>query len=149
MRALQRVAIESVQFHWMLFGKKWFCYGNKIRDNKWIFCCSTKNFSAATKRVADRTKYFFVVTKYFWYPYFNKWLCRYNKTFFPCIRPPCHRKVGENSAKTTCLAYCTVQWIPHGENLLRKFLFKKCTFYSQDMWVSACATVVGKRTAST
>ena len=22
-----------------IHGKKWFCYGNKIRDNKWIFYC--------------------------------------------------------------------------------------------------------------
>jgi len=38
-------------------GKKWFCYGNKIRDNKYskFFVAATKNFSAATKRFVDRT----------------------------------------------------------------------------------------------
>jgi len=46
-------------------GKKWFCYGNKIRDNNGIFFASTKNFAAATKRFVDRTKHFVVVTKYF------------------------------------------------------------------------------------
>ena len=66
-----------------LNGKKWFCYGNKIRDNKnEFFVASTKNFAAATKRFVYRTKHFVVVTKYFCYPYFNKWLCWYNKTLF-------------------------------------------------------------------
>jgi len=51
-------------------GKKWFCYGNKIRDI--FFVAATKNFAAATNRFVDRTKHFFVVTKYFCYPYFNK-----------------------------------------------------------------------------
>jgi len=56
-----------------LNGKKWFCYGNKIRDNKnEFFVASTKNFAAATKRFVYRTKHFVVVTKYFCYPYFNK-----------------------------------------------------------------------------
>ena len=63
--------------------KKWFCY-NKIRDKKRIFCCFNQKFAAATKRFVDRTKHF-VVTNYFWYPYFNKWLCWYNKTFFPWV----------------------------------------------------------------
>ena len=53
-------------------GKKWFCYGNKIRDNKYFFfVAATKNFVVATKRFVDRTKDF-VVAKYFCYPYFNK-----------------------------------------------------------------------------
>jgi len=44
--------------------KKWFCYGNKIKDNNFFFA-ATKNFAAATKLFVDRTKHFFVVTKYF------------------------------------------------------------------------------------
>jgi len=52
--------------------KKWFCYGNKIRDNKEIFGAATKNFAAATKRFVDRNKHFVVVTNIFCYPYFNK-----------------------------------------------------------------------------
>ena len=47
-----------------LHGKKWFCYGNKIRDNK-VFVAAIKNFAAATKHFVDRTKHFVVVTKYF------------------------------------------------------------------------------------
>ena len=66
--------------------KKWFCYGNKIRDNKWIFCCCNQSFAAATKRVVDRTKHVVVVTKYFCSPYFNKWFCWYNKTFYTVHR---------------------------------------------------------------
>jgi len=39
--------ISSLEFHatdfglfWVnVHGKKWFCYGNKIRDNKKTFCC--------------------------------------------------------------------------------------------------------------
>jgi len=61
--------------------KKWFCYGNKIRDDKGIFVAATKNFAAATKRFVDRTKHF-VVTKYICYPYFNNGFCWYNKTFY-------------------------------------------------------------------
>jgi len=40
--------------------KKWFCYGNKFRDNKYFFfaAAATKNFAAATKRFVDRTKHF-------------------------------------------------------------------------------------------
>jgi len=53
-------------------GKKWFYYGNKIRDNKKCFVASTKNFAAAIKRSVGRNKHFVVVTKYFCYPYFNK-----------------------------------------------------------------------------
>ena len=63
------------------YGKKWFCYGNRIRDNKIFFLAATKNFAAATKRFVDRTKHFVVVTKYFCYPYFNKLFCWHNKTF--------------------------------------------------------------------
>jgi len=33
--------------------KKWFCYGNKIADNKFFFVAATKNFATATKRFAD------------------------------------------------------------------------------------------------
>jgi len=46
--------------------KKWFCHGNKIKDN-FFFVAATKNFAAATKRFVDRTKHF-VVTKYFAIP---------------------------------------------------------------------------------
>ena len=62
--------------------KKWLRYGNKIRDNKRILCCFNQNFAAATKRFVDRTNHFVVVTKYFFYPYFNKWFCWCNKTFY-------------------------------------------------------------------
>jgi len=62
---------------------KWFCYSNKVRDNKYFFfVAATKNFAVATKRFVDRTKHFVVVTKYFCYPYFNKWFCWYNETFY-------------------------------------------------------------------
>jgi len=46
-----------------------------------FYVVSTKNFAAATKRFVDRTKHFVVVTKHFCYPYFNKLLCWYYKTF--------------------------------------------------------------------
>ena len=59
---------KNTQYH----GKKWFCYGNKIRDKHKIFVTATKNFAAATKRFVDRTKHFAAVTKFFCYPYFNK-----------------------------------------------------------------------------
>jgi len=53
--------------------EKWFCYGNKIRDDKYFFfVAATKNFAAATKRFVDGTKNSVVVTKCFCYPYFNK-----------------------------------------------------------------------------
>jgi len=56
-----------------MHGKKWFCYGIKVRDNKYFFLLlQPKNFAAVTKRSVDRTKYFVVFTKYFCYPYFNK-----------------------------------------------------------------------------
>jgi len=47
-----------------------------------FFVASTKNLAAATKRLVDRTKRFVVVTKYVCYPYFNKLLCWFKKTFF-------------------------------------------------------------------
>jgi len=54
-------------------GKKWFCYGNKIRNNKcFFFIAATRNLAAATKRLVDRTKHLVVVTKYLCCPYFNK-----------------------------------------------------------------------------
>jgi len=65
--------------------EKWFCYGNKIRDNKKIFVAATKHFAVGTKRFVDRTKHFVVVTKYFCYPYFNKRFCWYNKTFYTVL----------------------------------------------------------------
>jgi len=46
-----------------LHGKTWFCYGNKIRDNKYFFVAAAKNFAAATKRFVDRTNHFVVKTK--------------------------------------------------------------------------------------
>ena len=54
----------------------------KLGATNEFFVASTKHFAAATKRFVDRTKHFIVVTKYFCYPYFNKWLCWYNKTSF-------------------------------------------------------------------
>jgi len=52
--------------------EKWFCYGNKIRDNKYFFVAVTKYFAPETKRFVDRTKHFVVVTNYFCYPHFHK-----------------------------------------------------------------------------
>jgi len=68
---LQKMKIQNFRER-LLHGKKWFCYGNKIRTTNEFFVASTKNFAAATKRFVDRTKHFVVVTKYFCCPYFNK-----------------------------------------------------------------------------
>ena len=65
--------------------KNGFVTATKLGTTNESFVVSTKNFAAATKRFADSTIHFVVVTKYFCYPYFNKWLCWFNKTFFPCI----------------------------------------------------------------
>jgi len=62
--------------------KNSFVTATKLGTTKFFFVAATKNFAAATKRFVDRTKHFVVVTKYFCYPYFNKWLCWYNKTLF-------------------------------------------------------------------
>jgi len=61
----------SILNRYLIHEKKWFCYGNKIRDNEKFFVAATKNFAAATKRFVDRTEHF-VVTKNFCYPVFNK-----------------------------------------------------------------------------
>jgi len=54
--------------------KKWFCYGNKIRDNKYFFffVAATKILAAAIKRFVDRIKPFAVVTKYICCPSYHK-----------------------------------------------------------------------------
>jgi len=65
-----------------LHGKKWFCYGNKIRATNKFFVAATKNFAAATKRVADRTKHF-VVTKYFTIPFLTNDFVAIPKPFIP------------------------------------------------------------------
>ena len=62
--------------------KNGFVTATKLGTTNEFFVASTKNFAAATKRFVDRTKHFVVVTEYFCYPYFNKLLCWYNKTFF-------------------------------------------------------------------
>jgi len=67
-----------------LHGKNGFVTATKLETTNEFFVASTKNFAAARKRFVDRTKPFVVVTKYFCYPYFNKWICWYNKTLFPC-----------------------------------------------------------------
>jgi len=61
--------------------KNGFVTAAKLGTTNKIFVAATKNFAAATKRFVDRTKHF-VATKYFCYPYFNKWFCWYNTTFF-------------------------------------------------------------------
>jgi len=64
-------------------GKNGFVTATKLGTTNEFFVALTKNFAAATKRFVDRTKHFVVVKKkYFCYPYFNKWLCWYNKTYF-------------------------------------------------------------------
>jgi len=63
---------NEVRLKYLERGKKWFCYGNKIRYNKYFFVAATKNFAAATKRFVDRTKNFVVITRYFCYAYFKK-----------------------------------------------------------------------------
>ena len=30
-------------------GRKWFCYGNKIRDNKYLFCCCNQKFCCSNQ----------------------------------------------------------------------------------------------------
>ena len=65
-----------------MHGKNGFVTATKLGTDK-IFVAAAKNFAAATKRFVERTKHFAVVTKCFCYPYFNKWFCQYNKTFFP------------------------------------------------------------------
>ena len=62
--------------------KNGFVTATKLGTRNEFFVASTKYFAAATKRFVDRTKHFVVVTNIFCYPYFNKWLCWYNKTFF-------------------------------------------------------------------
>jgi len=53
-------------------GKKMVLLWQQNEGQQIFFCvAATKNFAAATKRLADRTKHF-VVTKYFCCPYFNK-----------------------------------------------------------------------------
>ena len=81
--SLPNWAIRIEIFLIWLHGKKnGFVTATKSGIKNEFFVASTKNFAAATKRFVDRTKHFVVVTKYFCYPYFNKWLCWYNKTFF-------------------------------------------------------------------
>ena len=58
-----------------------FVTATKLGTTNKFFVAATKTFAAATKRFVDRTKHFVVVTKYF-YPYFNKWFCWCNKTFY-------------------------------------------------------------------
>jgi len=65
--------------------KNGFVTATKLQTKNKNFVAATQNFAAATKRLVDRTKHFVVVTKYFRYPYFNKWFCWYNKTFFVVI----------------------------------------------------------------
>jgi len=65
-----------------IHGKNGFVKATKIGTTNKFFVAATKSFAAATKRFVDRTKHFVVVTKYFCYPYFNKWFCWYNKTFY-------------------------------------------------------------------
>jgi len=67
--------------YWWYTEKNGFVTATKLGVTYKFFVVATKNFAAATKHFVDRTKHF-VVTKYFCYPYFNKWFCWYNKTFY-------------------------------------------------------------------
>jgi len=69
-------------WEFLLHGKNGFVTATKLGTKNNFFVTGTKNFAATTKRFDDRTKHFVVVTKYFSYPYFTKWFCWYNKTFF-------------------------------------------------------------------
>jgi len=57
-----------------IHGKKWFCYGNKIRDNKYLFflLLQPKILLQQPNVLLIELKFFVVVTKYFCCPYFNK-----------------------------------------------------------------------------
>ena len=63
-------------------GKNGLVTAAKFGTTNGFFVASTENFAAATKCFDDRTKSFVVVTKYLCYPYFDKGLRWYNKTFF-------------------------------------------------------------------
>jgi len=82
--------------------KKWFCYGNKIWDNKYFFVAATKTSAAATKRFVDRTKHFVVVTTYFCYPYCTNDLVGITKPFIPCKEDVSFQpNANENNLKKT------------------------------------------------
>jgi len=69
--------------------KKWFCYGNKIRDKKYFFLLlQPKILLQQLNVLLIEPNIFFVVTKHFCYPYFDKLICWYNKTFYTVQR--CH-----------------------------------------------------------
>jgi len=56
----------------------------KLGTTSEFFVAST-DFFCNNQRLCWWTKHFVVVTKYFCYPYFNKWLSWYNKTFLSVI----------------------------------------------------------------
>jgi len=68
--------------HSAVHGKNGFVTATKLGTTDTFFVAAIKNFAAAAKRSVDRTKHF-DVAKCFCYPYFKKWFCLYNKTFFP------------------------------------------------------------------
>jgi len=67
--------------------KKWFCFGNKIRDNRKIFVvvAATKNFAAATKPSVDRTKHFVDEQYVFVVPILTNDFVSITKLFLPCL----------------------------------------------------------------
>jgi len=115
--------------HWMLFhrsawnyklylsplysvtGKNGFVTATELGTTNKIFVAATKNFAAATKRFVNGTKHFIVVTKYFCYPYFSKWFCWYNKTFFFRVDAstcPLKEERSEFDSNSDILLHCSV-----------------------------------------
>jgi len=85
----QKNDCHSNKYLWHCTEKNGFVTATKLGVTNYFFVAATKNFAAATKRFVDRTKHFVVVTKDFCYPYFNKWFCWYNKTFYTVWQSRC------------------------------------------------------------
>ena len=92
-----------------MYGKNGFVTATKFGTINTIFVAATKNFAASAKRFVDRTKHFVVVTKYFCYPYFNKWFCWHNKTFYTVCRietkPLFEWRIVEFEIQTHCFVW--------------------------------------------
>ena len=41
--------VDKGEIEDFLHGKKWFCNGNKIRDNKYFFCCCNQTFCSSNQ----------------------------------------------------------------------------------------------------
>jgi len=90
--------------------KNGFDTATKLGTTNEFFVAPTKNFATTTKRFLDRTIHFVVVIKYFCYPYFNKWLCWYNKTFFSVCQ--FGRQLDIHSCRAGCLKR-NFRWNPN------------------------------------